>query len=79
MAAERSVVGFLQREFYRSDDRRRRHIAESVFRHARDVDHEGDAAAGPDVGGSAAGGDASDAVFHRIRKLDGIFGDACAQ
>ena len=48
MAAERRVIVEAQREFDRRDDSGRRHIAESVLRQQRDVDHEGDAAARPD-------------------------------
>ena len=67
VAAQRGVVLNLQGELYGRNQRWRRHIAKSMFRHAADVHHERDAAAGPDVNRRAATGDSGQRVAHRVR------------
>src|SRR5260221_14541157 len=54
MAAHGGIVGTAHGELDRPDDRRRWHEAEGLVRHRRDVDHEGDAAARPDIDRRAA-------------------------
>src|SRR5258708_22343982 len=79
VSAEGSIVLELQSEFYGSDKRRRGHITERALGHAAYIDHEGDAAAGPDVNRRAAAGDAGESVPHRMRQAHGILGDAGPQ
>ena len=54
VAAQRRIVVGAQGELDRRHQRRRRHVAEGLLRHARHIDHEGDAAARPDIGRRAA-------------------------
>src|SRR3546814_2815871 len=53
MAAKRGVIIAPQDEFDGCHQRRGRHIAEGIVRHAGDIHHVGDAAAGPDENRSA--------------------------
>ena len=79
MAAERGVIVEAQGEFDRRDDGGRRHIAEGVFGHQRDVDHEGDAAARPYGDRRAARGHGRQRLTHRAREPHGVIRNAGAQ
>ena len=47
--AERGVIFEFQRELNRRDERRRRNVAESIGRNARNIHHKRDATARPDI------------------------------
>ena len=79
IAAERLVVGAPQGELDGGHQGRRRHVAEGALGHARDVDHERDAAARPDVDRSAAAGDAGERIPDRAGEPHRVLGDARAQ
>src|SRR5437588_10983759 len=79
VAAERGIILELQSKFYGSDQRRRGHITERVLGHAGDVNHEGDAAAGPYVNWRTAASDAGQRVPYRMRQPHRILRDAGSQ
>src|SRR3954454_3520817 len=79
VAAERSVILELQGEFNRRNQSRGGHISERIFGHARDVDHQRNAAAGPDVNGRSAAGETREGTRDRVRQFHGIFCDTSTQ
>ena len=75
----REVVGARQGELQRRHQRRRRHVAEGALRQARHVDHEGDAAARPDIGLGPAAGQPGHPALHRPGQPHRVLGHAGPQ
>src|SRR6266478_5455812 len=64
IATQGAIVLNLQREFYRGNQRWRRHIAKRILWHTGHIHHEGNAAAGPHVYRCPPAGDASQRGSH---------------
>src|SRR4029077_14784984 len=76
VAAHGGIVAAPHGELDRPDNCRRRHETEGIVRHHGDIDHEGDAAAGPDLDGGATRGYAHQRILDRTRQPYRVLGDA---
>ena len=79
MTAQSGIVSQGEGEFDGCDDRRRGYVSECVGGHSADIDHEGDAAPRPDVGGRPATCHVSERVSHGAGEAHGILRDPRAQ
>src|SRR3989442_660858 len=79
VSAQDCVVCKLQRELDRGNNRGCRHIAEGIRRHTADIYHEGDAAAGPDVGWRSTASDPRESVLDGVCETNRVLCDSGTQ